>query len=802
MALFIRDAGLGADWETETDEASFAHSGGVLCGCIGCISAGKDDGPQAMLLPTSGVAPNGKPIFSWDQAATHLTRHDVSWTFTPGGSVVVTYAFRASAPFSMPNGTSGFQQFSAAQIAAAEAALALWADVANITFVRVGGDGYSNNATILFGNYTNGPDDISGFAYYPWPTLTAPEAIQGDIWIDISLATNQDMTFGTFGPHILAHEIGHAIGLAHPGDYDGGSPTYEADAFYWQDSRAFTVMSYFGSPNVGANLPSFAGGPQLHDIAAIQALYGANTSTRTGDTVYGFNSTADRAHYLITSGAQGTTFAIWDGGGNDTLDLSGYSQNADIDLRPESFTSAGPTDTGPAVYNIAIARGVIIENAIGGSGNDTITGNDVANTLIGNGGADMLIGGGGADNLQGGAGDDVLTGGDGDDHLNGGLGADTIDGGAGFDTVRYDGAASGVTIYVDAPHANTGEAAGDVTISIEGFVGSIFGDYMVGGAADNVLQGFSGADILEGHGGDDLLDGGDGDDQLNGGLGGDIIDGGAGFDTARYDGASEGVTIYVDAAYANTGEAAGDFHISIEGIVGSTFNDYLVGGVADNVLQGFSGDDILEGHGGNDLLDGGEGNDQLNGGAGGDVFDGGAGFDTVRYDGAAAGVVAFMTDAWANQGEAAGDAYISVEALYGSNFDDTLAGDGAGNELQGFDGTDFIYGYGGGDFIGGGAGDDFLDGGAGADGLQGGAGADQFVFRAGESDGDYIVDFDGGDGDNLLLLGYGTAAEGASLTQLDATHWQIASADGLTIDVITLVNGAVLDASDYIFGGG
>jgi len=476
---------------------------------------------------------------------------------------------------------------------------------------------------------------------------------------------------------------------------------------------------------------------------------------------------------------------VLDGGiGFDTVEYMGSASGVTLSL------AGGLGSGGDAQGDILIG----IERIIGSSHADVLAGAAGAETLDGHFGDDIL---------QGGEGDDTLLGGVGSDQLNGGLGADVIDGGDGFDTVRYDGATAGVTIYVDAPHANTGEAAGDTLTSIEGFVGSTFNDYMVGGAANNVLQGFVGADILEGHGGDDLLDGGDGDDNLQGGLGGDILDGGGGFDVARYDGATSGVTIYVDAAYANQGEAAGDFHLSIEGIVGSTFNDYLVGGTANNILQGYVGDDILEGHDGDDLLDGGDGNDQMNGGAGSDIFDGGAGFDTVRYDGATAGVIAFMTDAWANTGEAAGDAYISIESLYGSNFNDTLAGASNSNELQGFDGIDFLYGYDGNDFLGGGAGDDFLDGGTGLDQLQGDAGDDQFIFRAGESDGDSVLDFLGNGsaaGDTLLFLGYGTAAQGATFVQIDATHWQINSADGLVHDIITVANGASIDASDYIFG--
>ena len=462
--------------------------------------------------------------------------------------------------------------------------------------------------------------------------------------------------------------------------------------------------------------------------------------------------------------------------GGRGVDFARYA-SADVGVTADLVVAA--SNTGEALGDSYAS----IEGLIGSAFADTLSGDGAGNALYGNGGNDRLEGRGG---------NDEIYGGDGDDQLNGGAGADYLNGGAGFDTARYDGASAGVTIYVDAAYANTGEAAGDFHLSIEGIVGSSFADYLAGGVANNVLQGFSGNDIIEGREGEDLLDGGDGDDQLNGGLGGDIIDGGAGFDTARYDGAVAGVTIYVDAAYANQGEAAGDFHFSIEGIVGSTFGDYLVGGVANNVLEGFGGVDILEGHAGDDYLGGGDGDDQLNGGTGGDVFDGGAGFDTARYDGASAGVVVFMGDTWANAGEGAGDNFISIEALVGSNFNDTLAGDGAAyNELYGLDGEDNLYGYGGADFVNGGNGADVLDGGSGDDTLNGGLGNDTVIgglgtdlVVQGAGDGRDIID--GGAGaDTYRLLGTAAAETFRIMTRAEAVLAGITGLAGATEIVIT-----------------
>jgi serralysin len=159
---------------------------------------------------------------------------------------------------------------------------------------------------------------------------------------------------------------------------------------------------------------------------------------------------------------------------------------------------------------------------------------------------------------------------------------------------------------------------GDTYVSIEGLVGSMLNDGLVGDGGNNNFYGNAGADFIFGRTGDDYLNGGpdgdhlfgeEGSDFLVGSIGADVLDGGAGFDFAGYDSASSGVTARLDNPAGNSGEAAGDTYVSIEGLMGSNFNDSLFGEAGDNVIYGLGGNDVIVGNGGNDTLIGGLGND-------------------------------------------------------------------------------------------------------------------------------------------------------------------------------------------------
>lgn len=329
----------------------------------------------------------------------------------------LTYSFPTSGTsygsgYGSAENTTGFAPLSAAQQTAARAALAAYAAVANLTFTELTG-GQVGLATIRFGL-----SDVPSTAYAYLPT-TLPEG--GDIWLNRTNGYYTSPQLGNYAYVTFLHELGHAIGFEHPNEH--GMP-------YATDSLEHTVMtyrSYEGAPVTGYVNETF-GYPQslmVYDIAAAQQLYGANFASHSGNTVYSWNpNTGEESIDGVGQGAPGANRifqTVWDGGGTDTYDFSRYTTALNVDLNPGAWTTTSPTELARLRYDGSqIADGNIanallyngdprslIENAVGGSGNDRLTGNSAANTLIGNAGNDILAGHGGDDFLVGGAGLDT-----------------------------------------------------------------------------------------------------------------------------------------------------------------------------------------------------------------------------------------------------------------------------------------------------------------------------------------------------------------------------------------------------------
>src|ERR1044072_7088941 len=369
------------------------------------VRASRDQGlreHEAVVAGSAAVVQNGKIVFTIEQVIQQLTRSGSAWNgvganpFPNAGLGTISYAFFDFASQVYSSERNQFQPLSAAQRDAVRAAFAIWGDIVGGTFVG-GGVAFPD---INIGNLNTSETYFSAYANFP-----SRSAVAGDIWINLNAPANQEIGLGQPGFRTLLPEIGHALGISHPGNYNAApnvTLTYENNAEYYQDSLQYTIMSYFASASTGAVRTGFAATPLAYDIAAMQSLYGANMATRTGDTVYGFNGNAGPTFDFTLN--TNPVVGIWDAGGVDTLDFSGWSSNSRIDLE-----AGASSDGGGQTFNVQIAFGAQIEKAVAGSGDDSLSGNQSSNPLRGGGGNDTLAGGLGNDKVEGGDGADIFV---------------------------------------------------------------------------------------------------------------------------------------------------------------------------------------------------------------------------------------------------------------------------------------------------------------------------------------------------------------------------------------------------------
>jgi Ca2+-binding RTX toxin-like protein len=683
---------------------------------------------------------------------------------SPGGvghSVSLTYSFPAATPAYFSEST--FLAFDGTQKQATRAVLSSIGEVAGVNFVEVSGVGQMTFAMSSQHSGQGGYAYTPSYSYsYSGTTIASvtEQGIAGDVWLNRNAVWDaEDWLPGHSAHATLVHEIGHALGLKHPFESTSSGYTLVSSL----DNESHTVMSYTMAPH--SRLISVSGTAMSYswqetflrpstlmplDIAALQYLYGANTSTRTANDVYHWSPNAE----LLET--------IWDAGGVDSIDCSNQTLTCLIDLRaghtssiafrqtdaelrlgldlPSWFTQALPADIYNGSNNLVIATGVVIEKAYGGTGNDQITGNDANNTLNGGGGADSIAGGLGNDSIDGGAGMDTMVGGDGNDTY---YVRDTSD-------------------VVSETNATTSTGGTDI-------VYSTLAAYTLTANVENGRILSTTASNLSGNSGNNVLYAGAGNNVLNGGIGTDTVSYAYGL------AGTTGVTVSLAVSTAQaTGGSGSDTLLSIENLIGSAYADRLTGNTGANSLSGAAGNDTLDGGTGIDTMAGGDGSDgyyvrdsgdivsetnattstggtdivystlaaytltanvengrilsttaaNLSGnsgnnvlyaGAGNNVLNGGTGTDTVSYAYGLAGTTGVTVSLAVSTAQATGgsgsDTLLSIENLIGSAYADRLTGNTGANSLSGA------------------AGNDTLDGGTGIDTMAGGDGSDGYYVR-------------------------------------------------------------------------
>ena len=667
----------------------------------------------------------------------------------------ITYSFpTSSTEYGGYAQVNGFQSFSTFQANAARQALNNIASFTNLTFTETTSGGaqlrfakassidYTDSSSVAqnTGLHTIGTAEGNPptAAFGSTPPFT-PGYAQGDTWFNPSGYNNP--TIGSFQDAAgIMHELGHAMGLKHGHVTQGGHgvtfPALPTD----HDSYEYSVMTYQqfpdDSPSNGDSAPDHPTTYMQDDIAALQYMYGANYNYNSGNTTYSWNPTTGQ-EFVNGVGqtdlngenapADGEIFmTVWDGGGNDTYDFSNYTTDLSVDLSPGGWTvldtSANHRQradlgfdsvTGKEYFargNIANAQvdpnntsetASLIDNAYGGSGNDSITGNSLNNVLKGGGGDDTLSGGDGNDTLYGGngfgsagSGNDTLKGGggadslygeDGNDTLKGGGGADYLDGGTGVNTADYAFSTAGVYVNLTSGTGSGGDAQGDTLVNIQNVSGTQYADTLVGNSQANTLLGGDGDDVIYAEGAGDHLDGGNGVDWV-----------------VFYD-STAGVTVDLAAGSGSGGFAQGDAILNFENLEGSNYADNLSGTSGANIIYGFGGNDVINAQAGADTVYAGDGDDRVvdNDAVDFDYYDGGAGNDTIDYSQVTFAGSGFVTiNLSTGQAVVSGgntETILNFENVIGSQGGETIIGNAGANVIDGRGGADVMQGLGGND---------------------------------------------------------------------------------------------------------
>lgn len=486
-----------------------------------------------------------------------------------------------------------------------------------------------------------------------------------------------------------------------------GNLYFEISGDKFADIMVKSAESVAISLSAGADVFSAQGGPIIASQFSPNGMITSLTPVTQALVINGGDGddviTGGNGNDTINGGTGNDTFKAAAGlDGNDTISGGAGTDKMDYSARSANLVVKmdGATASGDTAHSEADKIGTDVEDLVGGSGNDNLTGNAVSNHIQGGDGNDKLNGGANAgpcdatdvDTLDGEGGDDVF------DQSAVADCADVMNGGAGVDTVDYQARLLAVNVSLDTA-ANDGDIAAaekdNVKADVEIVIGGQNDDIITGSPNADIIHGGPGNDTISAGGGNDIISGDSGDDILNGeagddtfvesgidlafasgtepaGTGNDVINGGThdatGVDVLDYSQRATTVvaSICMDSAHLTGGPPMGATGqcADADGETSATENDqimnvtHIIGGLGDDTLKGGTADDILEGGAGNDTLKGGPGNDTLYGDAGDDTLEGDDGDDYL--DGGASGMNGDTLDGDGGGGTAPGDADVCI----------------------------------------------------------------------------------------------------------------------------------------------
>ncbi|MBC7987901.1 MAG: pre-peptidase C-terminal domain-containing protein [Sphingomonadaceae bacterium] len=343
-----------------------------------------------------------------------VSANTVPFVDVGGTDTAYVYFGAAGETFGEPGPSLGW---SAAEKAAVMLALGEFSEILGVNYVETAVLG---QATFRLITTTS-----TQFGAYMYPQDPAYGAQQGIAAFNVNsggwASVPGSLQQGGFAFGVILHEFGHGHGLAHPHDTGGGSEvmlgvtaSQGSYGLFSLNQGVYTVMSYNDGWKThpdgvrsfsAANAPfGWSGSLSAFDIAMLQQKYGVLNPNEAGDSVYTLSDVNAPGSYYE---------CIWDSGGEDRIEYNGV-KDCVIDLTAAtldySATGAGVVSFVDTIFaGFTIANGVVIENAVGGGGNDMLIGNEAANRLYGGGGNDTMIGRNGAsgrDNYRGGNGDD------------------------------------------------------------------------------------------------------------------------------------------------------------------------------------------------------------------------------------------------------------------------------------------------------------------------------------------------------------------------------------------------------------